>query len=89
MDYTVVTLSSGGLFIRQSSLAFFVTADHADFFINAGGDSIPEIISVTPLHFEADTYSFEIRYDERQQKKFDVPRYCAKSSKGGVMLFCL
>jgi len=87
MEYTVATLPGGDIFIRQSSLAFFVTAEYADRFTSSDGDSTPEIISAMPLHFETDMYSFEIKCSDGQQRKFDVPRDFAQSNKGGVTMF--
>jgi hypothetical protein len=87
MDYTVAILPGGDLFIRQSSLAFFVTAEYAGYFTSSEGDSMPEVISAMPLHFETDMYNFEIACSDGRQRKFSVPRGFAQSNKGGITMF--
>ena len=84
MAYTIATLPGGDLFIRQSSLAFYVTAAYAGPFINAEGNGRPEIIAAMPLHVGTDSYDFEIQYSDGQQRMFAIPRDFSQSVKGGV-----
>lgn len=84
MAYTIATLPGGDLFIRQSSLALFVTANYAGPFTSADGESRPEVIGAMPLHFETDAYAFEIGYSDGQRKTFTIPRDFPRSEKGGI-----
>ena len=86
MAYVVATLPGGDLFIRQSGLAFYVTANHAGPFVNTDGESRPEAIAAMPLHSETDMYGFELTCSDGQKRTFDIPRNISGSATGGVTI---